>query len=106
MQSLFPIELVTRENPCTTLASMWFLFSHLKHITSIVRYGGAFACVSDSQTSYVPSDVATSVTPVATAQLRRPGRPPWHDISNASPTHSHIDLVSVNYRLWSFDGKS
>lgn len=72
--TLFPVELVTRDKPYVTLASMWSGFSNLKHTTSPAIDGGVCAYVPQALSPHASSNTAPWATPVAAAQRRRPGR--------------------------------
>ena len=46
MPTLFQGELVTRERPCSTLASLWAVFAYLKHDVTLANNGNAFTFAS------------------------------------------------------------
>ena len=106
MPTLFPGNLATREKPYDSLASMWTAFANLKHDTSPVIDGGAFASAPQASSLHALPTVATPVTSVAAPQRHnsRAARPP-HDISHISHAHSRRDPFSVDYSLWPFDDR-
>ena len=83
MPTLFPGDLVTREKPYDSLASMWTAFADLKHNTSPAIHGGAFASAPQASSLHAPPTVAIPAISVAASQRHnsRAARPS-HDVSN------------------------
>ena len=86
MPTLFPGVLATRERPYDSLATLWTVFANLKHNTSTVIDGDAFATAHNM--------VTPSGSPTASPHrhVRRTGREGVaHGVFNVSPTHSRRD---------------
>ena len=105
MPTLFPGNLATRERPYASLATLWTVFSHLKHNTSPAIDGDVFALAPQNSSSYAHSP---SVSPITSPHrnLRRAGRQDAaHGVFNVSQTHSRRDPFSIDYGLWPFDDR-
>ena len=107
MPTLFSGDLVTRERPYNLLATIWTVFTNLRHNTSPAKDGGA-ASMPQAPSSHAPHTVTTSVTSITPLQRnnRRTGRPDAsNSILNVSPVYSRRDPFSVDNGLWPFDDR-
>ena len=105
MPTLFPGNLVTRERPYDSLATLWTVFAHLKHNTSPAIDGDVFAPVPQSSSSHAHSPLGSPITSLH-FNTRRAGRQDTaHGVFNVSQTHSRRDQFSIDYGLWPFEDR-
>ena len=105
MPTLFPGNLATRDRSYASLATLWTVFSHLKHNTSPAIDGDVFALALQNSSSYAHSPSGSPITSPH-RNLRRAGRQDAaHGVFNVSQTHSRRDPFSIDYGLWPFDDR-
>ena len=103
MPTLFPGVLATRERPYDSLATLWTVFTNLKHNTSPAIDGDAFATAHQSICPLGHNMGIPSGSPTASPHrhVRRTG----HGVFNVSPTHSRRNPFNVDDGLWPFDDR-
>ena len=103
MPTLFPGVLATRERPYDSLATLWTVFTNLKHKTSPAIGGDAFTPAHQGLRPPGHNMVTPSGSPTATPH--RHVRRTNHGVFNVSPTHFRRDSLTVDYGLWPFDDR-
>ena len=106
--TLFPGNLATQKKPYDSLATLWTAFTQLKHNTSTVTDGDAFASAPQGLSSLTHHIATSSGSPVTSPHrnTRRTGRQDVaHGVLNVSLTHSRTDPLSVDYGLWPSDDR-
>ena len=105
MLTLFPGNLATRERPYASPATLWTMFSHLKHNTSPAIDGDVFAPAPQNSSSYAHSPSGSPITSPHRNSRRAGRQDAAHGVFNVSQTHSRRDPFSLDYGLGPFDGR-
>ena len=105
MPTLFPGNLATRERPYASLATLWIVFSHLKHNTSPAIDGDVFAPAPQNSRFYAHSPSGSSIISPHRNTRRAGQQDAAHGVFNVSQTHSRRDSFSIDYGLWPFEDR-
>ena len=105
MPTLFPGNLATRERPYASLATLWIVFSHLKHNTSTAIDGDVFAPAPQNSRFYAHSPSGSSIISPHRNTRRAGQQDAAHGVFNVSQTHSRRDSFSIDYGLWPFEDR-